>query len=385
LHKQNISPEMSNLLEKLGYWLVDQNLVFVNKAQALMHCTAHNTTDIKYCLGTTVFGAQDWSIEPAESLLDLYKKRARQLREKYDYVILAYSGGSDSTCVLHSFIDNDILPDEVITWTLEGPGFSLKDTTHNKELYHARGLVKEHIINRGITFTTLDSSYLFNDHAFAEDWCVTGDHMLRVGTLARYKSIYKDRYRQLKEKGLTCCVVYGMEKPNVHNDDDGNLFCVFQDSNLASGVDVAQYSLDYDAPSRENFFVTSDLPELTIKQSHLVADELMNRHKIENLDLKIGEDFHWRPYKKHVIDILYGHCFDRKKAFSIGKNSSIFGYRDDWIWNLPNEDLRKQKVISGLGVVMHSVDAKWFNKRSFYEGFIGCITDRYYLGKNLWK
>jgi len=55
------------------------------------------------------------------------------------------------------------------------------------------------------------------------------------------------------------------------------------------------------------------------------------------------------------------------------------------LWKLPNEDLRKQKVISGLSVVMHSVDSKWFNRKSFYEGFIGCITDRYYLGKNLWK
>lgn len=386
LHKQHISPTMTNLLEKLGYWLVDQNLIFVNKTQALMHCTSHNTTDIKYCIGSTAFGLSNWTIEPIESLLDLYKKRARQLREKYDYVILTYSGGSDSTCVLHSFIDNDIFPDEVVSWTLEGDGFDLQNFNHNKELYHSRDLVQKNIIDKGITFNTLDYSNLF-DTLFDQDWCFKSDHMLRAGTWARYKSVYIDRYRKLKDAGKSCCVVYGMEKPNLHIDAAGNIFSVFQDSHLASGVDPSQYSPEYDGPDRENFFVTPDLPELTIKQSHIVANEfkMLQQMKSLNFNLSEGESFDFKKYKDHVTDILYGHCYDRSRAFSIGKAHGIFAPRDEWVWNLPESDLRKQKIFSGLSTVKSGVDSKWFNHSTFTQGYVGCITDRYYLGKNLWK
>ena len=43
------------------------------------------------------------------SLKELYKERALQLREKYDYLILNYSGGSDSWTILNTFLENNIV------------------------------------------------------------------------------------------------------------------------------------------------------------------------------------------------------------------------------------------------------------------------------------
>ena len=57
----------------------------------------------------------DWSVEPEGSLADLYTGRARVLRDRFDYLILLYSGGSDSHQMLMAFLSAGIHVDEVCT------------------------------------------------------------------------------------------------------------------------------------------------------------------------------------------------------------------------------------------------------------------------------
>ena len=58
--------------------------------------------------------ALDWTQPSRIPLTTLYKIRAQQLRDKYDYLMLMFSGGADSTTVLHSFVLNNIHLDEVV-------------------------------------------------------------------------------------------------------------------------------------------------------------------------------------------------------------------------------------------------------------------------------
>ena len=68
-----------------------------------------------------VFAQQNWLQEPQLDLYELYKTRARQIRETYDYVVLFYSGGSDSVNILTAWIDAGLKIDEIATvWNLEG-------------------------------------------------------------------------------------------------------------------------------------------------------------------------------------------------------------------------------------------------------------------------
>jgi hypothetical protein len=57
----------------------------------------------------------DWSVEPEGSLADLYARRAGVLRDRFDYLILLYSGGSDSHQMLMAFLNARIHLDEVCT------------------------------------------------------------------------------------------------------------------------------------------------------------------------------------------------------------------------------------------------------------------------------
>ena len=66
---------------------------------------------------------------------ELYRQRAHQLRDKYDYVVLWFSGGADSNNVLNSFIDNDIKIDEVVSM-INYSATGDKENYLNGEIFH---------------------------------------------------------------------------------------------------------------------------------------------------------------------------------------------------------------------------------------------------------
>ena len=100
--------------DKLGCYRVGP-AKFYSKLEAI---EAHTKTGIHphWDFNEEVFSSIDWTKEPSETILELYGQRAKQLREKYDYIALMYSGGADSDTVLCSFLDNDIKIDEVATY-----------------------------------------------------------------------------------------------------------------------------------------------------------------------------------------------------------------------------------------------------------------------------
>jgi hypothetical protein len=106
--------DTSNLKNStLGYYVVG-NVIHRSKTQALIDGTLRNIHP-EWRFNNDVFDRYDWSIEPSESLSELYLERCRQLREKYDYLILSYSAGSDSQLILETCLKNNIRIDEIIT------------------------------------------------------------------------------------------------------------------------------------------------------------------------------------------------------------------------------------------------------------------------------
>ena len=100
-----------NYPDKLGCYRVG-DLKFYSKLQAI---EMHTKTGIHphWDFNEAVFDSYDWTVEPTEPLTEIYRARAQQLRDQYDYIVLMYSGGADSHNVLMSFLNNDIKLDEV--------------------------------------------------------------------------------------------------------------------------------------------------------------------------------------------------------------------------------------------------------------------------------
>jgi hypothetical protein len=98
-----------------GYWEVDTKYFF-NKAECLRYATKIKNYKVSYHFFDEIFHQSDWSVEPSESLDQLYAERAKQIRDKYDYLILAVSGGSDSMNMLYAFLNNGLPVDEVVSF-----------------------------------------------------------------------------------------------------------------------------------------------------------------------------------------------------------------------------------------------------------------------------
>jgi hypothetical protein len=87
---------------KLGYYKVD-NRIFYSKPEALIYATEVNKPALWF-FNELPFAKFNWTVEPEETISEIYRRRAQQLRDQYDYIRLECSGGSDSTTVDESWI-----------------------------------------------------------------------------------------------------------------------------------------------------------------------------------------------------------------------------------------------------------------------------------------
>lgn len=67
-------------------------------------------------------GRLDFKIEPEQSLDQLLKARAQELRDTYRYLRLWVSGGSDSMTALYAFVKNNIPVDEIVMHLYDNDG-----------------------------------------------------------------------------------------------------------------------------------------------------------------------------------------------------------------------------------------------------------------------
>ena len=75
---------------KVSYYKVD-GILFNSKIQAALFAQKTNKPLEWVFTPDSEFSKYPWHIEPLSTLDQLYDKRARELREKYDYLILGYS------------------------------------------------------------------------------------------------------------------------------------------------------------------------------------------------------------------------------------------------------------------------------------------------------
>jgi hypothetical protein len=87
---------------------------FFVKLQAIRE---HNKTNLPiYFCTPDSYETVDFSKEPEQDLQDLLKEEAQRLRDSYKYIRMYFSGGSDSSQMLRTFMDNNIHIDEIVCW-----------------------------------------------------------------------------------------------------------------------------------------------------------------------------------------------------------------------------------------------------------------------------
>jgi hypothetical protein len=100
------------MTKQYGYWKSD-GLDFSNKIDALVYATK-NDTKVTFAYHDEIWKKFNKNLLGKIPLNQLYKEQAQRLRDKYQYLILYYSGGADSHNILMTYINNNIKLDEII-------------------------------------------------------------------------------------------------------------------------------------------------------------------------------------------------------------------------------------------------------------------------------
>jgi hypothetical protein len=313
--EKHVADRVSNESHR-GYWSVN-NRYFFNKQECAVYAGTLPNPVIKFHYFDDFYKNLNWSVEPSESLLELYKRRAQSLRDKYDYVVLAYSGGADSTTVLESFVNNGIALDEVITSYPKEmldkvlPTFDRNNKYHGNtafEYYEAalprlKWLAKEH---PNVKISDLDSTSL------AEEIVTSGKMMdfvqygfpPTISLVSTYIKIYT-RIREIADTGKSVCLVIGADKPRIAYNPSKKMFgTFFQDISFFFGA-LNGVALSGFKPLVENFYYNQDVPEITLKQCALVKKVLEPMFQSEDQDMIKKHKLiqFTAPNGSHIIDV----------------------------------------------------------------------------------
>jgi hypothetical protein len=313
---KHIAERVSNETKR-GYWSVNSNSYFFNKYEALRYATSIKNDMIKYHYFDDFYKNLNWAVEPVDSLSELYKRRAQSLRDKYDYLILAFSGGSDSANVLSSFVDNGIHLDEVVTsypkTLLEKllPSFDRNNNFHGNspfEYYEAalpvlKWLSKEHpeikISDLDITDSALDLIMTGEMIGLAHaGWPPT------IPIIGTYTTAYT-RVREIADTGKRVCWITGNDKPRLVYIPSKNIFATYwQDISFTHGA-LSDIALSGFKPQVENFYYNQDVPEITMKQCALLNRALSPKfgNQTENLLKEHKLIQNTTPLGNHIIDV----------------------------------------------------------------------------------
>lgn len=118
------------------YFYTEDETRFISKLRALEYSKkTHQKLNFHY--HDEVYSGINWTKELPGDLQYYYKQQALRLREKYDYLILTYSGGYDSTNILETFVYNNIKLDKiVVVGAFSKDSAWGVDENHNGEIYH---------------------------------------------------------------------------------------------------------------------------------------------------------------------------------------------------------------------------------------------------------
>lgn len=289
-----------------------------------------------------VFEKVNWKIEPSQTLDELYAERAQKIRDEYEYVIVCYSGGNDSSNILETFYYNNIHIDEIVivgSFDQDKADVSL-DENHNSDLYlNAFPLLKTlNLPNTKIT--VIDYSKLFRDinqfsliQKYGKEW------IKHIGTHKSPHNLFWNEFRKHVGPNSTknTAWIMGSEKVNISYKLDIP-YVQFNDSTINS------YGMNYDDENfhRVNFYSDPDpiAINIQIKQAHvyhklwlLGTAEQRNTMGFVSIHTKVKNKLFYQP--KNPL------------PFQSSKSKSTFlSARDKFLVDNTNSDIFKYYISS---------------------------------------
>ena len=344
--------------KKLGYYVCD-NIEFGSKIQACLHSTEVDKP-VQWVFNNDVFWRYNWSEEPQFSLEFHYNHRARQIRESYDYVILSYSGGSDSHNIYESFRRQKLHIDEILVNTMtkssaryqNSSSAEAKDSLLSEHVQHTLPRLRDITLEMPKTkITVIDQTdYLFESLEKANDasWVLDKKEALNPAGATRYNYLHFNEVRKRFDKSYRIALIIGIEKPRtfIHQE---KLYIRFTDR-AANMVSIAEHLHEYPNSTVEFFYWSPDYVPLLIKQGHVIKRYLESNPEMQvHWDSKITTADQYRLMHEPLLrKLLYTtwqpKWFQAKKAvldwYSELDQWFLDGYSDTKAYHVWKEGIR---------------------------------------------
>jgi hypothetical protein len=380
---------IDNIDHKMGYYSVG-TLLFNSKIDACVAATQQNNHPVWH-FGDHVWHKQNWQHEPEVDLLELYKMRARQIRERYDYVTVFYSGGSDSQTIVEAFIKAGCHIDEIYTvWSRKANKKLVLDPNITDprnieaefDLTARDGLnwIMDVSPNTKITYIDV-SDAVFNrfDQVDGFEWINDTLEHLNPQMITRWSATREYTQLQQLDRGRRTTAVFGIDKPRVCI-KDGKYYAYFLDS-IVNSFHGPFNNSDYTNLSTEFFFWTMDFPEIIIKQAHLIRRWFEANPALKSIIEWPSTGWNRRQaYETITRSIVYPE-WDQRKFQCAKTTSSVFVEWDDWFFTSQIGTRAYDNWQKGLKYVEHNVDPRYltydFDNR--LSGFVGMTNGHFAL------
>lgn len=383
-----LAPKVHFTPDQFGYYTVGPTFKTYSKLEAIEEM-ARSNTHLNWNFNRAAFGSYNWTQEPSTMLTELYRQRAQQIRDSYDYVVVFYSGGADSWNILNTFISNSIKIDEIAhCWSLQGD--NSYHSYFNKEIYQVAipNTLRIQRENPDINHRIIDITKIVNDMYLDKnlqfDFIYQVNCLLSPNGLARsyLREKIKD-YHSMIADGKRVAFVWGTEKPKLVI-KDGKYSCRFADmfdNTVSSRIQSQAVDQGY---YDELFYWSPEAVPLIIKQCHIVKKFLTTADSNSPwLSSTVSEYGKTKQYNKWLTsDGLHNLIYPGWdiNTFTNGKNNqSVLGPRDQWFWTQNTQANSGVKIfLQGIKKIFDTIGPYWFNVESDWRrGLKSCINEYY--------
>jgi hypothetical protein len=164
---------------------------------------------IEFVLRDQEYDQLNWLKEPHESFDELMLAHARNLRNRYERVVLLWSGGTDSHTIYNTFVRNNIHIDEIVVF-------------HNDqyEPWNSSRYIKWLQDNHTDATTKITARARFDPEAKQqivcnEDWIFQNQALVAKFALGTADAVMWN-YCAEQNSGHTWCLISGFEQPRVY-------------------------------------------------------------------------------------------------------------------------------------------------------------------------
>lgn len=299
---------MQNDSDKFGFYIVNGRKTY-SKLEAF-DWSGYDFSKVEWNFNRDIFSTYNWKVEPTQDVNYFYDKRAKEIREKYDYIILWYSGGYDSHNILKTFVDNNLHLDEIIS--IFPRKDILSEEAYEFENYTSKKLERYKDLLTNTKITSLEYADMFLDMVKND---LTGDNVLyginsklSNFTLIRDK-IKKQLYQKYIERGKKVCFLFGIDKPTIQY-KNMKFYTSFSDHIIATYMSARdQFDSVYDV-NYEFFYWDQDCVPMMIKQAHMLKQQYTTLIKMKNKEEILNLSYVVKP--TFIGKYLMSAAFDNK-------------------------------------------------------------------------